>query len=555
MYNGPDAPFDLRLDLDSTALLTATEDLRAHVNGSSFMSEADISAAREIIVENGPLLPTELTIMDSALDLIEEFDTNLALGPLFINSRSLPGLPRFSSTDGKEIERAIIQLRQTALDEIYSGTKKNYETSERIYPSIIEECSSYLDKRRWESATYFPGDIQGLASDPNTVHSLSINTTHGSCWGRPAIFCDEPGIRPTGLWLIAGKVAVVTVPPEIVSFGGFKIQVGANVIDNSNKNTHLRNDRITSTYDIKNETIYVANPNGGGVYLRVPYTNDLGVVAISITGSVVKAPYFRHTDMHITKDLEWMGVGGVGGNREAPGPWLDLETENFLLTVPRRWVYGYDYEHVLALAMNYTSGMNGVLDFLGFQDGETKREVLYESVDRHIRAGAYGIGSPQVNGVVNVDASGPTIAGGGVDGQANHWLVARPHSDDTSFHELGHARLFTKYPGEEEAAVNLLITYVQNVKDGVDFDDAFIASFPRTGQYTVDRAAIHWMIKDNFMKGNPMDQTNSEYNEMRYQHRGYAKYADLARLHAKGWGVWTDFWRQEHLDYNVGINQ
>lgn len=40
-----------------------------------------------------------------------------------------------------------------------------------------------------------------------------------------------------------------------------------------------------------------------------------------------------------------------------------------------------------------------------------------------------------------------------------------------------------KYPGEEEAVVNVLLAYVRNAKFGIDLDQAFIDSFPRTGMF------------------------------------------------------------------------
>lgn len=82
-----------------------------------------------------------------------------------------------------------------------------------------------------------------------------------------------------------------------------------------------------------------------------------------------------------------------------------------------------------------------------------------------------------------------------------------------------HAQLFTKFRGETEAAVNLPLVYVQHVKFGYTLDQAFINSFARSGIFTIDRAAVNWMITENFRLGNEMDTSNSEYNEMRYQVR------------------------------------
>lgn len=58
------------------------------------------------------------------------------------------------------------------------------------------------------------------------------------------------------------------------------------------------------------------------------------------------------------------------------------------------------------------------------------------------------------------------------------------------------------------------------------------------------------MVTANFANGAEMDHSDSTKNEMRYQERGYAKYADIARLF--GWKALADFYHQEHLDYIAG---
>lgn len=48
-----------------------------------------------------------------------------------------------------------------------------------------------------------------------------------------------------------------------------------------------------------------------------------------------------------------------------------------------------------------------------------------------------------------------------------------------------------------------------------------------------------------------MDISNSERNEVRYQHRGYGKYVEI--VHLFGWEVLEDFWHSVHLDSLKGI--
>jgi hypothetical protein len=68
--------------------------------------------------------------------------------------------------------------------------------------------------------------------------------------------------------------------------------------------------------------------------------------------------------------------------------------------------------------------------------------------------------------------------------------------------------------------------------------------------YTPDDSAVHWMIVPNFRDGNEMDRSNTPFDEFRYQHRGYSKYADIVRLF--GWEVFTTFYYTESIAENEG---
>ena len=83
------------------------------------------------------------------------------------------------------------------------------------------------------------------------------------------------------------------------------------------------------------------------------------------------------------------------------------------------------------------------------------------------------------------------------------------------------------------------------------FDQAFNDGQGHSN-YTPDQAAVHWMITPNFHGGHEMDRSNTEHDQMRYQHRGYAKYADIVRLF--GWEAFNSFYHQENLDYNAGTS-
>ncbi|MCH9680612.1 MAG: hypothetical protein K0V04_04190, partial [Deltaproteobacteria bacterium] len=173
--------------------------------------------------------------------------------------------------------------------------------------------------------------------------------------------------------------------------------------------------------------------------------------------------------------------------------------------------------------------------------------VLYMQPDVWIRHGAGGIGYPQTN--FSFDPQDIQ------DGTTNHYYFTAP-VQQLEMHELGHAQLPTMFRGETEAIVNFPMAYVLSEKFGVDFDEAFARSAPTDGPgvgYTPDQAAVHWMITEGFRNGQEMNHSNTTLDEIRYQARGYAKYADVARLF--GWDAFTGFFRLEHLDYQPGLYQ
>lgn len=480
------------------------------------------------------LLSADKTVMEAALNLVDVYEQTH--GPLFMNSKTRGGFKRTVTTsDGKEMERAMLVIQQTILDNIYGSS------------GATTACSSVLNGRKWQTATFFPGGVSP-PTDTSTSYSVAIKATHRQYWGRKVLLADEPLRKPTGLYLSPGGVATVTVPTSIVG-KGYKVLIGAHTVNNKNKDTHKRMDRITVSFDVSSELTTVANPLGGGVYIVVPYLADDGVVTVQVSGGVVQAPIFSMTSAHQTTEVEWESL------RTSAGPWADFETDKFLMQVPRIWIYNYGYASIKSLLEGYDRAMDGVTELGGYYGGFYKdKHVLYVQPDLHIKHGAYGTGYPQVNTLVRANAGpggalGP-LKSGGVNGKSTHWLVTNPVGWATAYHELGHAQLATMYRGETEAHCNFYHAYIRNVKEGINFDTAFAESVEYV-HMTPDQAAINWMITENFRNGKEMGRVNSPGgHEFRYQHRGYAKYADIARLF--GWDAYRSFNHQEHLDHMSG---
>lgn len=211
-----------------------------------------------------------------------------------------------------------------------------------------------------------------------------------------------------------------------------------------------------------------------------------------------------------------------------------------MMQAPTKWIYNYD--DPVTLMQDWDTSMDIVSELFGLPLVRPKT-VLYLQTDVIYRGSANFPGYPQSNFRYNPNKA--------ENGHSNHWLLKGPQSSgQTIFHELGHAQLFTKFRGEVEAVVNLPFVAVLNRGFGVDLDTAFGRSRGQA-HISLDQAAIMWMITDNFRNGRPMNISNSTANEVRYQHRGYGKYVEIAKLF--GWEALGDFWHSVNLDYLEGI--
>ncbi|MBL0175593.1 MAG: T9SS type A sorting domain-containing protein [Ignavibacteria bacterium] len=207
------------------------------------------------------------------------------------------------------------------------------------------------------------------------------------------------------------------------------------------------------------------------------------------------------------------------------------------MQVPRSWIY--NYSDPVALMQDWDTRMDMVSKLLGYPPTRSNT-MLDLQIDVDIMFGGYGIGNPQINNTYD-----PAEI---EDGNKHHWFLTPGVTFwETEFHEMGHAQLFSKFPGETEAAVNLLAAAIYNRLYGMNIDTALGESFDNHPQITRDQAALNWMVTPNFRAGNPMDISNTTKDEVRYQQRGYAKYVEMAALF--GWDMIDSFYRKENADF------
>ncbi len=500
----------------STNLSAAMHQLREHINETSTLDSNQISRQTAVIRKNIELIGQTSNVVSEALDLVASYETTV--GPLFISQATRGGFPR-KPAGGLELDRAMFAVQQGLIDFAFT-------------PGNLERFGEILNGAAFKTSSYFPGAVDAPV-DPTTVHEVTISASQPVCWGIPVMDNETPARRPTGCYLAPGSIAEVTVPRSMVG-KGFSIRVGAHSWDLRKKPKIARLDRVSTVYPIEETHISIANPLGGGIYIEVPYKADAGIAEVRIVNAV-RSPFFSARSSDKTTLEQWRKT-----ERHHPGPWADFESDKFMMQVPTRWIYNYD--DPVTLMQGWDTSMDMVSELFGLPLVRPKT-VLYLQIDVIFRGSANFPGYPQSNFRYNPNKA--------ENGHSNHWLLKGPQSSgEIIFHELGHAHLFTKFRGEVEAVVNLPYVAVLNRGFGVDLDTAFGRSFSKP-YVSLDQAAIMWMVTDNFRKGKPMNISNSPANEVRYQHRGYGKYVEIAKLF--GWKALGDFWRSVNDDYLKGI--
>jgi len=494
-------------------LLTQLSD---HLDESRELSSEELASLESGIIEEAPALSKDIQWVTRAFELISKYDE--ANEPLFLNEKTKGGFSR-NERSGMELEHVIFQLQQAVLDHGYTS-------------GLLKDHHEKLDAKAYLTASYFPGEVEA-PNDPRKVYKIQINATQLPPDGAPLTTDDTPARRCTGWYLAPGTIAELKLPAEIVG-QGYAIRVGAHSWDLTKKPMIKRLDRISLVYPIEEDRMLIANPLGGGIYVEVPPNADKGVCEI-YARNIVEAPFYSARSFDQTSLEEWKKT-----ERVKPAPWADFESEKFMMQVPTSWISNFDSPDTLT--ENYDKCMDLVSEITGRPKIRSK-VVLYHQIDVIMRGGAFFPGYPQSN--YNWDPLKEE------NGNKDHWFLKGPqHARYELFHEMGHMERITKFKGETEALVNFLYVYVHNQGFDVDLDTAFSRSRDGGDRITIERAAVDRMITETFRKGQPRNTTNRPGDEVKYQHRGYGHYADIAKLF--GWEPLLRFAAEDHENFRKG---
>ena len=501
--------------VDTAGILTALQAMIAHVDNSIPLSLVQREAYVSEIILLG-YTDVFLAIRDEVLTYITEYETNY---PVIFENRQ----PVNISTLAPET-RLLIDFEQYILDaQLTDGTIAAMEGVVFAFSSV------------------FPGPVDPDA--PRIANAVvPINGTHVHIPAAITAFDLDPAKRPTGYYAAPGEIVTITIPAGLVG-AGLMAQIGTQDADITPTWTN-RLSRITCDFPLDAISTQIISPLGGCIYIKVPEPSALGWFDVVID-QAVRSPYFSMRTDHLTPVAEWQAALAAHTTE-----WVDMEADKFMMTLPWTHVQG------LLDPTSLLTQWNAIMDaynYMGGRPAEARSKAEYFSVDTKLPVGAFGIGYPQVIG----EFYAPFGPLGGTGYYPTRVLSPNPQLSalSTTFHELGHAAAHPKMTTERETLVNIYAVHVFNELYGVPLDEAFKHS--EFQLLTLDQAAVDWMVSHNFrnnvnMSCDPLLPADI-CDELRYQHRGHAKYVEMAKQF--GWssfhGMNNVFYQQDLINPGV----
>ncbi|MGJ8655277.1 MAG: M60 family peptidase N-terminal accessory domain-containing protein [Akkermansiaceae bacterium] len=493
---------------------SSLNDLYSHLQKKEVLNAEELMGLEEDIIDQSKEFQTDLGMVEKGFAAVKLYESEY--GPLFMNDK-VNGMFMRSRYEGIELERVIFALQQGLLD--YAYEPKSVGKNSEVFAF------------KFETADYFPGVCEQEVAKETL--SVDINATQIIGYGYPLTDDGDAVRKPTGWYLPAGEVAKLSFPKALVN-KGFNIRVGAHSWDLAKRPKVGRLDRVSLVYPIDSEQVTIAHPLGGAIYIEVPWEADAGVVTINSRG-LAESPFFSTTSARKLTNADW--------ERELAKktPWVDFESEKFMMQVPYAWAK--ELKNPETMMAEYDNCLDLYSELVGRPKIRSKH-ILYMQVDVTFRGKAFFPGYPQSN--FNWDPKNPEIT------SRDHWVIEGAHkAPSVLFHEMGHHSRFSKFTGGTEAVVNFPYVYIHNVGYGTDLDLAFGKSRDNAA-ISIDVAAADRMISPTFRAGEPCNISNRPGDEVKYQHRGYAIYGDIAKLF--GWDVLTSFWAQDQENYIAGQN-
>ncbi len=483
---------------DTAEILTALQAMIAHVNNSIPLSLAQREAYWfDIIWDYKDVFAT---ISSEVYQYVSDYEANY---PVIFQNRSQVDISTLSPET-----RLLIDFEQFILDSVVNSANANS-----------------LEGIEFEFSNIYPGPV--AASAPRISNAvLEINGNHTHIPAAITAFDLDQAKRPTGYYAAPGEIVTITIPTSLIG-AGLVAQIGVHGDDLSNRTEVNRLHRITKDFELNQVSTQIISPLGGGIYIKIPEPSNLGWFNITID-QAVKSPYFSIRTGHESLLTDWQTELSSHATE-----WVDIEGDKFMITLP--WAHVQNLSDPTSMITQWNSIMDGY-NFLGGRPSDQRSKAEYFAVDCMLpNSGAFGIGYPQIIG----ESKAPFGPFGSTEYYPTQVLNTNPHLSDLNitFHELGHAAAHPKLETERETLVNMYAAFIFDSLYNVPLDEAFKHS--EFQLMSLNEAAIDWMVTHNFrdninMSCDPV-LTADICDELRYQHRGHAKYIEMAKHF--GWGT------------------
>jgi len=194
-----------------------------------------------------------------------------------------------------------------------------------------------------------------------------------------AVDTSIPGWHSGGLYVAPGEVVTVSLPPSATKAGLFA-RIGSQTDGLWENAEWHRFPEISNRGPLSREITQVANPFGGVLFIDVPDNAKLGVIQVHVRNAVPSPHFVRGK----TSIADWLAH-----EKDAPGPWAELEGHRVILSVPSTAVRNLQDPEAL---MAY---WDQVMDLIyAFYAAPNRVRPERYCVDRQISAGYMHSGYP-----------------------------------------------------------------------------------------------------------------------------------------------------------------
>ena len=504
----------LPMDLDEVSVYAPSRYQEAEIRTALSELTADITGAQSLTDEQKE---THFRLLE--LELPRVIDAIRPEVMAFLTAYETTHPPLFESAE--RVRRQSLSWEDQAVILLQTHIKNEDFVNGRL--DLVEGLS-------FEAAEVFPGVID--PDEPRiSAAEVSWNATY-ELNPRIILTASDFVVRPSGYWAPAGEIIRIDMPQEAVD-AGVSLLVGAHFRTiTDDLETQNRFQDIGTEFPVNRTDMQVANPFGGGIYLKVPEGTTLGTINATIHDAV-KSAYYSHRNGVQSDVGDWTTTVS-----STSVPWVDLESDRFMTTLPLGAAREVDNPDEIMEQWDRIYGEHNALAGRTEPNGRAEFYI----VDRQLVTPAFGAGYPVTvsMGGFNYSASEDL----GHDEQWGTWNPLRVLQFRPQFifmHEMGHNLLLPEflYPDggsfTSESSVHIWASKIYDTLYGMDRDEAFRMSAYQ--QMTMDLAAMDRMLTYNFRNDLPMghDPTMdpSINDEIRYQHRGHGPIVDFAWLF--GW--------------------